>query len=191
MIRRIPRPSPAMVVALIAVVLAIVGTATAALKGKDKKKVRSIADQEIARLAPGLSVASAQTAQNATSLGGVGANGFPQVFSGAADATTSNNAPIFSVPALGVTILSKASGATGADFKVRNDNATAAVVIGTTADSTQGTPVAAGNTSAAVNGTASPVLITVNGKPDSVLQVTCAIGASAGKDLVCIGLLKG
>ena len=87
------RPSPALIVGVIAIVLAIGGSA-AALGGKDKKKVRSIADQEISaqapgiadqeigkrapgiaddrisRRAPGLSVA------NADQLGGVAADGY-------------------------------------------------------------------------------------------------------------------
>jgi hypothetical protein len=46
--------SPAMIVGILAVVLAIGGTATAALHGKDKKKVRAIADQEISAQAPGI-----------------------------------------------------------------------------------------------------------------------------------------
>ena len=194
---KLPKPSPAMVVALLALVLALAGTATAALTGKDKKKVRNIADQEITKKAGGLSVATAANATNAanagnaSALGGIVAGSFPQAFLGTADATSSNNAPMFSVPQLGVTILSKTSGATGASFKVQNDNASASVVVGTTADSTMGTLVTHGNTSAEINGTASPVLITVNGKPNTVLMVTCAIGANAGADLVCLGLLKG
>jgi hypothetical protein len=77
-------PSPAMVVAVIAVVLALGGTAVAALSGKDKKKVRNIADQEITKKAPGLAVASAGTAANASNaadaakLGGVAPSGYQQ-----------------------------------------------------------------------------------------------------------------
>jgi hypothetical protein len=58
-----------MMVALLALVLAAGGPASAALKGKDKAKVRSIADAEILRLAPGLSVShagSSDQASNAT-----------------------------------------------------------------------------------------------------------------------------
>jgi hypothetical protein len=194
--RTLPKPSPAMVVALLALVLAVAGTATAALTGKDKKKVRNVADQEIAKKAGGLSVANAANATNAanagnaSTLGGIAAGSFPQVFLGTAD-STSIRAPIFSVPQVGVTILSDSSASTSSDFEVRNDNSSASVVIGTTADSTMGTLVTHGNTSLDISGTASPVLITVNGKPNTALMVTCAIGANAGADLVCLGLLKG
>jgi len=53
------RPSPALVIACLALFMAMSGVGYAALKGKDKMKVRSIADQEIAKQAPGLNVASA------------------------------------------------------------------------------------------------------------------------------------
>jgi hypothetical protein len=68
-------PSPAMLVALAAVVAALVGTAVAGtatsskLSGKERKQVAKIARKEakklIAKLAPGLSVAAANTANSA------------------------------------------------------------------------------------------------------------------------------
>jgi len=68
---RASRPSAAMLVAVLALVAALAGTAVA---GSDvqssainKKKVKKIADKEINKLAPGLSVAHAATANNATS----------------------------------------------------------------------------------------------------------------------------
>lgn len=66
------RPSAPMIIAIVALVLSLGGSAVAALKGKDKKKVRSIADQEITKLAPGLAVASAGTAGTAGSAGTAG-----------------------------------------------------------------------------------------------------------------------
>jgi hypothetical protein len=72
-------PSPAMVVAIIALVFAVAGTAVAAvatvsvLSKKEKKQTRNIADGEVSKLAPGLSVksaGSATTAANADQLGG-------------------------------------------------------------------------------------------------------------------------
>jgi hypothetical protein len=194
--RSLPKPSPAMVVALIALVLAAAGTATAALSGKDKKKVRGIADQEIAKAAPGLSVSSAKSAQsanaaqsagsaeNANSLGGVAAAGYPLLFSGHANDTT-QLLPLFSVPQLGVSLLTKNSPATGADVRVRNDSAVQ-VVVGTTADSTTGTAIAPSGF-AEFNGTATPLLITAHGKPGLALMVTCAEGADG--DMYCFGLL--
>jgi hypothetical protein len=63
-------PSPALVIACLALFVALGGAGYAALKGKDKKKVRAIADQEIAKQAPGLGVANATNAANAAKLGG-------------------------------------------------------------------------------------------------------------------------
>jgi hypothetical protein len=68
-----PLPSPAMVVAILALIVALAGTAIAAKGGgkrsPSRKQVielaKKIADQRIARLAPGLSVASAANATNA------------------------------------------------------------------------------------------------------------------------------
>jgi hypothetical protein len=62
------KPSPAMVVSIIALVFALAGSAAAGvatiskLSKKDKKQVRKIADGEINKLAPGLSVKSAGSA---------------------------------------------------------------------------------------------------------------------------------
>jgi hypothetical protein len=77
--QRVKGPSPAMVVAVIAVVFAVAGTGVAsvatisALSKKEKKQTKSIADSEINKLAPGLSVSKAA---NADKVGGVGADGF-------------------------------------------------------------------------------------------------------------------
>src|SRR5262245_18850717 len=65
-------PSPAMVVAIIALGFAVAGSAVATvatvsvLSKKEKKQTRNIAKDEINKAAPGLSVASAANAQNAT-----------------------------------------------------------------------------------------------------------------------------
>ena len=69
-------PSPAMVVAIIALVFAVAGTAVAsvatisALTKKEKKQTRNIADNEIAKKAPGLSVA------DSARLGGLPASSY-------------------------------------------------------------------------------------------------------------------
>jgi hypothetical protein len=67
------RPSPAMIVAALALVLAMAGTAIAGPGAVDKitkSKVRSIADKEINKKAPGLTVA------NAAKLGGQAPSAF-------------------------------------------------------------------------------------------------------------------
>src|SRR5262245_52191117 len=59
------KPSPAMVVSIIALIFALAGSAAAgvatisALSKKEKKQTRNIADSEVNKLAPGLSVKSA------------------------------------------------------------------------------------------------------------------------------------
>jgi hypothetical protein len=83
-VARMLRPSPALVIACVALFVAMGGVGYAALKGKDKKKVRAIADQEITKQAPGLSVANAQNAANADKLGGTAAAGFQKFCSGGA-----------------------------------------------------------------------------------------------------------
>ncbi len=77
------RPSPAMVVAMVALVVALTGTAVATsskLSGPEVKQVGKIAgktaNKRISRRAPKLTVARAHVADNATSLGGVAADSF-------------------------------------------------------------------------------------------------------------------
>lgn len=71
------RPSPAMTVAVAALIVALVGTAMAAptaiksvLNKSEKKQVKKISKNQINTLAPGLSVARANTAANADAVGG-------------------------------------------------------------------------------------------------------------------------
>jgi hypothetical protein len=66
-------PSPALIVACLALFVALGGVGYAALNGKDKRKVRAIADQAITKKAAGLSVASAA---NADKLGGIAPSGY-------------------------------------------------------------------------------------------------------------------
>jgi hypothetical protein len=76
------RPSPALILAFVALFVALGGVGYAALNGKDKKKVRAIADQEIAKHAPGLKVSNAASAENATKLDGSPASAFQRFCSG-------------------------------------------------------------------------------------------------------------
>jgi hypothetical protein len=73
------RPSPALILAFAALFVAMGGVGYAALSGKDKRKIRSIADQEIAKQAPGLKVSNAA---NATKLDGSPASDFQRFCSG-------------------------------------------------------------------------------------------------------------
>jgi hypothetical protein len=99
------RPSPALVIACIALFLAMGGAGYAALKGKDKKKVRAIADQEITKQAAGLSVANSANAANAERLGGTPAAGYQRFCSGGSikatvvvDTTVASNTGFTNVP---------------------------------------------------------------------------------------------
>jgi hypothetical protein len=72
------RPSPALVVAAFALVAALAGTAVAgpvSNKALSKSKVKKIADKEIAKKAPDLSVAHASTADNADNANNANAVG--------------------------------------------------------------------------------------------------------------------
>ena len=68
--------SPATVISIIALIFAVAGTAIASvatvsvLSKKEKKQTRRVADAEIKKLGPGLSVKSAATAGDASQLGG-------------------------------------------------------------------------------------------------------------------------
>jgi hypothetical protein len=132
------RPSAAMIVAIIAVILAVGGTATAALNKKDKKKVRNIADQEISKQAPGLSVANAANAANAAkasnsdALGGVGPAGYTQggghsYFGTKSAGTSTNNNALLNIP--GFANLTFNCAANGVDSTVHITN-TSGVSLG-------------------------------------------------------------
>jgi hypothetical protein len=74
------RPSPAMIVAVVALIAALGGTALAG-GVLNKKKVKKISANQVNKLAPGLSVASARNADNAgnaANLGGLSAADYQQ-----------------------------------------------------------------------------------------------------------------
>ena len=71
------RPSPAMVVAIVALIAALGGTAVAG-GALNKKKVKNISNNQITQRAPGLSVSSAKSADNSNALGGLPLRGLSQ-----------------------------------------------------------------------------------------------------------------
>jgi hypothetical protein len=82
---RASRPSPAILVAVVALVAAVAGTAiadpVASTSAINKKKVKKIATKQINKLAPSLSVAEAETANtanNANTLDGLESGAFYQ-----------------------------------------------------------------------------------------------------------------
>jgi len=68
------RPSPAMLVAIAALIVALGGTAVAG-GVLNKKKVKNISNNQITQRAPGLSVSHATTADSATNAGSATAGG--------------------------------------------------------------------------------------------------------------------
>jgi hypothetical protein len=211
--KRVPKPSPALVVALLALVLAVAGTATAALTGKDKSKVRNIADQEIAKAAPGLSVlsatnatnasnaanasnatnatnatnaANASSAANAAALGGLPPAGYVESFGGRIQPDVSTGV-MFTVPQLQVSILPDSSPASSADFRVRNDSS-GTVAVTDTKERLGGTlfTVAAGATSPDESPAPGQMAITAAAHPDLVLLFGCFSGVA---DAYCVGQL--
>ncbi len=66
------RPSPTIIVAILALVAGLTGVAVARPSAKKvtTKKVKKIADKEVNKLAPGLSVAHAGTADDSNTVGG-------------------------------------------------------------------------------------------------------------------------
>ena len=86
------RPSPAMIVAGAALVIALAGTAMAApvaiksiLNKQEKKQVKKIAKNQVNKLAPGLKVGSAGRADNADAVGG---QPLANIVTGRSDPTT-------------------------------------------------------------------------------------------------------
>lgn len=107
------RPSPAMALAALALVFAMVGTAVAGTDGLTNKitkpKVKTIAKKQIDKAAPGLSVLKAKTADTATTAAAVAANsvGSGQLSDGGVRAA--DLGPITTVSATG-TVAAGASG---------------------------------------------------------------------------------
>jgi hypothetical protein len=89
------RPSPAMIVAGAALVIALAGTAMAApvaiksiLNKQEKKQVKKIAKNQVNKLAPGLKVRSAGSADRADNADAVGGQPLANIVTGRSDPTT-------------------------------------------------------------------------------------------------------
>lgn len=126
---RLGRPSPAMVVAIAALVAALTGSAvagvvtTVSLDRQEKKQVKRIANKRITKRAPGLSVA------NARMLAGLGSEQFlrsSRIKRGGPIATnTPEQALILAFPELGLEIRSDGDADTSAQIRVVNLNPSA------------------------------------------------------------------
>jgi hypothetical protein len=141
--KAIKAPSPAMMVAILALVLAVGGTAGAALKGKDKKQVKKIADSEISKKAPGLSVANAANSANSNNsndskaLGGVPASGFVKgaghtYFGSKNGSVSTNNNEVLSIPGVATILFDCAANGVDTTPKIRNDSGVSLSDIGQT-----------------------------------------------------------
>jgi hypothetical protein len=137
------RLSPALIVAVIAVVLAIGGTATAALGGKDKKKVTSIADREVTKQAPGIADqqitkrAPGLSVANAASLGGVAAAGYQKGGGHTVNATlgagaSSTNNQVLDVPGIGQLMFDCAANGLASTPKLHNSSGVTLAAVGQT-----------------------------------------------------------
>jgi hypothetical protein len=91
------RPSPAMVVAIVALIAALGGTAIGAAF-VTKKQAKKIAKNQVNKLAPGLSVASAKNADNATNA--TSANSAKNVFFASVDYNDSTPAVVSGTPGI-------------------------------------------------------------------------------------------
>jgi hypothetical protein len=199
-------PSPAMIVALIALASSLAGGAYAVTK----LKRNSVHSKQIARNA----VKSADIAPNAVKgvdvnegtlgkvpdadkFGGVGATGYPRVFSGhtAIDPPDPDSAVLFSVPQLGVSVIADDTVASSGGIRVRNDRTTGQIKVAVRDDfdgvsevvdpgeiEPSGSPGGSG-----IQNTDMPLTITTSAVPDSVLTVICGIG-DGGEH--CVGLLS-
>ena len=180
------RPSPAIVVVALALLAALAGTAvagpSATTSAISKKKVKKIATKQINKLAPGLSVASADTAANAGALGGkapgayassvsepyreVNTPGQPQFQNGWANRGGSDSTAAFYRDPLGVVHLK-------GTFETGNDNTVAFTLPpGYRASRTLNMP--------AFPGTGNPTQLTIppngNVSADCIGSASCIVG---------------
>lgn len=86
------RPSPAMVVAVVALSLGLVGSAAAGSGLLGKAQVKKVANTQITKRAPGLTVASAKAADTARTADAAKTADTAKTASSATTATTANNA---------------------------------------------------------------------------------------------------
>ena len=124
------RPSPALVISILALVAAMVVPAYAALNKKDKKTVRNIANTEITKRAPGLAVASANNANTANSANtaasaSTAANGIDGV-AGGITSNTGNDVLLFSLAEGSISVFCDD---VVADFKYTNNSGAPAQVF--------------------------------------------------------------
>jgi hypothetical protein len=137
------RPSPAMIIAVIALIMSLGGSAYA-LSKKDKKQVRNIADGEITKKAPGLSVAKAGSAGDSSALGGVAASGYTQgaghtLFGSKQGDNPSSGNALLNIPGIGSITFDCAANGIDSTIHVNNTSGSFLSDIGQNTDSTSTT----------------------------------------------------
>jgi len=200
-------PSPAMVVALLALFVALGSGAYAALKLKPNSvKSKNIAPNAVKSpdIAPdaatGADVNEATLAKvpDADKLDGTDSKELPKVFSGSSpiDPAAPDSAVMFSVPQLGVTALADNTTASSGGLRIRNDRTSGNVAVSDHNDfdgvSFNLTPGQTSHAGAPGGGGFQnqdmPVTVTSPAVPGVTLTILCGIGLNGEN---CTGLLAG
>jgi hypothetical protein len=193
-------PSPAIVVAVLALVAALAGTALAdtdaSTSAIGKKKAKKIAKKQINRLAPGLSVAHAETAAtadssasaaNAARLGGRGPASFlpaARVRSGVGNGTSTQREAILRWSSMDITVTT--DGDANNDLQLCAENDAGNALIGMRGLSAAGAAVGAGVCTGASTNLLDPYMVWRPGDRRT-LFLTC--GIELGNDLIrCAGV---
>lgn len=187
------RPSPAMIVAALALTFALAGTAVAApdaalvdLSKKQVKKIaKKVANKQITKRAPGLSVAHAKTADNATNatsaanaaaVGGLAANQLNR----ATTQTATTNIDNFDAAAFTDVVSRSVTAPTAGIFVISG-------TMNVNRDLDNATPTLL-NVRGAVNGTAATVEANVRateaGTDDQSVSISGAVAVAAGNHTV-------
>ena len=210
---RIGRPSPAMIVAMIALAISLGGSAYAVkVKLKPNQvKTGNIADNAVtgqkanestfgtvpdaakaASAANAAHAGAADSAANASALGGLGPGAFVRAFGGRV-ADQDLSALIFSVPELQVSILNHMGAATAAAYRVRNDSNivgnTVAVVSATTIKDGTLLFTVGPSTTSGDHATQGPFYLTSKTNPDLALVFDCFVGEGGSAGNYCWGEL--
>lgn len=210
---KLGRPSPAMLVALIALFCSLGGGAYAALKLPAKAvkskniapnavKSKHIAGDAVQGVDANESsfgkVPSAAKADDAGSIDGIDSAALPQVITGRADSGNGQADQVLAVGSMGVGVFDGTGFVDNSSFTVRNLRAAGggniAVDFATNQDANGSENVAPGGSSSLIagkNGTThgSPAMITDAAAPGRVLMVWCELGFSS--KITCFALLSG
>jgi hypothetical protein len=188
------RPSPAIVVAVVALIAALAGTAVAgpdaSTSAINKKKVKKIASKQIKKLAPDLSVASANQAANAAALGGQPPSAFERagrITRGIVSGSSPVGTRILRDPRTGADVR---MAAVDGRIQIINTSASRRMTVAGVATSGSGNPVEARASDLAPGGDAS---FSYPAAPTSYLDLVMTVGGPNASEtrfshLTCSGL---